>query len=92
MIEFTRAFVSNGQTYATLEKAQQAEIKSLAASKMGNQSMSVEDWTLFLVQNKQEIIDILTTTASSKPKARAIHGGRKPRKAAPEPELPIKAA
>ena len=42
--------------------------------------------------NSERIIDILTTTPASKPKARAINGGRKPRKAKtvaePAPEQP----
>ena len=78
MIEFTKAFVSNGKTYATLEEAQRAEIKALAAEKF-NQGMTVEDWTGLIVSEKSRIIDILTTTKDSKPKARSINGGRKPR-------------
>jgi hypothetical protein len=33
-----------------------------------------------IIDNRQIILDILTTTANSRPAARAVNGGRKPRK------------
>lgn len=40
-----------------------------------------------IVEKESEILDILTTGPGSRPKARAIHGGRKPRKAKGEPTV-----
>lgn len=37
----------------------------------------------FIIENADKIIDILTTTATSKPKARKINGGTKVRKPKP---------
>jgi hypothetical protein len=84
MIEFTKAFkASDGQAYFTIEDARQAEIECMMA---GDESFEVvksesqESIAKWIVDNQEKIVDILTTTENSKPKARAINGGRKPRK------------
>jgi hypothetical protein len=74
MIEFTKAFkISSGETFATVEEAQGMELAIL-----GLPDESVQ----MILKHKGVVIDILTTTATSKPKARRIHGGTKKRKAA----------
>ena len=88
MITRTQSYqTSDGMTYAELADAQAHEIEILFA---GNNPTAVE-----IVSNSKQIIDILTTGPNSRPSARAVNGGRKPRKAkanqlpAPAPtELP----
>lgn len=67
---------SDGSIFATIEEAQRKDLELLFASQ--DQGTSSEDVVL---KNRDKIIDILTTTPSSKPKARAINGGRKKRAA-----------
>lgn len=90
MISFKRAYVAtvNGKeaVFASLEEAQQAEVKSLAAECFGDQSMNVSDWTGFIVRNKNRLIEILTLNDASRPKARGV---KKPRRKAAETQLPL---
>lgn len=79
MISFQKAYVAGDKVYATLEEAQCAEIKRLAADTLGSTSMTVEDWCELIVAQKEAIMNILTTTDRSRPRARKVNGGRKPR-------------
>jgi hypothetical protein len=84
MIEFTKAFLtSDSKTHSTLEEAKRHELDILWSEKIrsdeGLQSKTVAEW---LLENADKIVDILTTTASSKPRARKVNGGKKTRKAA----------
>lgn len=79
MIEFTKSYkTSNGQVFGTIEEAQAHEIESLFNM---NEVCLTSSATLtqFILKNKDKMVDILTTTPNSKPKARAIHGGTKKR-------------
>ena len=72
------------QSFATLAEAQKCELATLAPTDGTRESLP--DW---LISNASAIVDILTTTATSKPKARKIHGGTKVRKAKTStPETP----
>lgn len=80
MITRTQSYqTSDGMTYAELADAQAHEIEILFA---GNNPTSVE-----IVSNSKQIVDILTTGPNSRPSARAVNGGRKPRKAKANPVL-----
>lgn len=86
MITFTKAYVANGKTFATIEEAQRAEIEMLFCP-------TDDPWTparmaIAIVANAESIIDILTTTESSRPLARKSNGGKKPRKSKSQVELP----
>jgi hypothetical protein len=74
MIERTPAFKVGEHSFLSLEEAQKYELKQLLPPKGIDQ---VVDW---VITNKAKIVDILTTTTTSKAKARKIHGGSKPRK------------
>jgi hypothetical protein len=76
MITFTKAYVANGKTFATLEQAQAAEIGAIFQATPG------ADPTVVVMENADKIVDVLTTKGDSRPKARALNGGRKPRKPA----------
>ena len=85
MIERTNAFKVGDQSFLTLEDAQRFELQQLLSSHAELQPSSdkinvkeISDWILEL---QDAILDILTTTKTSKPKARKIHGGMKARKA-----------
>ena len=78
MITFQKAYVVGDKVYATLEEAQRAEIKRLAADTFGS-TMTVEDWCHLVVDQKESVMNILTTTDKSRPRARKVNGGRKPR-------------
>lgn len=74
MIEFTKAYVANGKTFATLEEAQASEIAAMFSATPG------ADPVVVVMENADKIVDVLTTKESSKPAARRINGGRKLRK------------
>ena len=84
---------SNGQTFEKIEDVQRFEIEKMLIDDAGPKTMQgqgkppppptkamdiqVDVAAAVIVARKDRIIDILTTTARSKPKARAINGGRK---------------
>ena len=78
-ISFTKAFVANGKTFASLEEAQQAEIEALFLDQ-GDNIISADGIALLILANADKIIDVLTTTESSRPAARRVNGGTKKRK------------
>lgn len=73
-IELTRAYVANGKTYASLEEAQVAALDALFSEH------ATDPASLTILKHKDAIIDILTTTAKSRPKGRAINGATRKRK------------
>lgn len=82
MIEFTKSFAtSDGKIFANINQAKKEEI---LLELYGNSGVSAPDLAKemaeMIVAKSDTIVDILTTTSTSKVKARAIHGGRKPRK------------
>jgi hypothetical protein len=84
MIQFTKAFkASNDMCYATLEQAQVAELRDVFSTHDSPLEISenVEPFVNLIMLNRDRIIDILTTTESSRPKARKANGGTKKRKA-----------
>lgn len=86
-ITFTKAFVANGKVYASLEEAQTAEIAEILK---GVENGSPELIASGVVANAERIVDVLTTSQNSRPPARKVNGGRKPRRkkdGAAQPEL-----
>ena len=71
---------SRGQVCSTLEDAQAAEIHALLTPENGDGPAAV--YLKMLLMNKEKVVDILTMSPTSLPKARKVNGGRKPRKAA----------
>lgn len=73
MIEFTKSFkTEDNKIFATIEEAQIHELEV---------ALSLDsDIVKQIVDNKDAVMDILTTTKNSKPKARKINGGNKKRK------------
>lgn len=96
MIEFTKGFkASDGKVYGTLAEAQEVEVRTLLEE--ADTAPEGSSWTRpeiaeVVVANKSRIIDILTTTETSRPKARAANGGRKPRKPKAAPPTTITAS
>lgn len=74
MIERTNAFKVGDKSFLTLVDAQRYELEELATQLSGGPV--VADWIL---ANKTRILDILTTTNTSKPRARKVNGGTKRR-------------
>ena len=58
------------QTFLTLEAAQGHELKMLWENSL---PMKMEDCPLWVWNNREMIIDILTTTPTSKPRARKVN-------------------
>jgi hypothetical protein len=79
MIQKAPSYVtSDGKPFADLKAAQAHELRTLFGENITQgQAEAIDE----LVDHKEFVIDILTTTASSKPKARKINGGTKKRKA-----------
>jgi hypothetical protein len=71
MITFTKAYVTGGKTFATLEEAQAAEVAALFKATPG------ADPVVVVMENADKIVSILTTTNSSRPRARKENGGTK---------------
>jgi len=85
MIERVTAYkASNGQTFEKIEDVQKFEV-SLVLAGSGREFKSIglqnvcDEIAGAVLENKDKILDILTTGPRSKPKARAINGGRKAR-------------
>lgn len=92
MIEFTKAFkTSDGETHASLEDAKRHELVNLFLGQQlpesDEQKQKADDAAQIVLDASDQIVDILTTTATSKPRARKVNGGskqRKPKTPAPE--------
>lgn len=89
MIEFTKAFkTSDGETHASLEEAQKHELLLIYGTTASDaEAVAREHFANVVMDNSDRIVDILTTTATSKPRARKVNGGskqRKPKTPAPE--------
>lgn len=83
MIQKTQAFKSSdGAIHSVLEAAQHAELVLLILKGTPTEAeRKLCDIVVGqLIANKAKVIDILTTTANSIPAARAVNGGKKPRK------------
>jgi len=76
MIERKPSFAVGDNVFATLEEAQKFELLLLLADLGETEAQKVSGEIL---NNKDRIVDILTTTGTSKPKARKINGGKKVR-------------
>lgn len=90
MITFAKSFkASDGRLFGTVQEAQSYELE-LVVKKEGDDgrvqsvSSAMENFPKYfaekIMENRELILDILTTTNASKPKARAINGGTKKRK------------
>lgn len=82
MIEFTKSYkTSDGQVFGSIEDAQTHELAiAIAKSKGATVSFdSAKEIAGLIMENRESIVDVLTTTPNSKPKARAINGGTKKR-------------
>lgn len=81
MIKFTKSYqASDGKCYPTLREAVISELAAIIAGwEVGIQDKAVTIAECMFA-NAPEVVDILTTTQTSRPKARAIHGAKKPRK------------
>lgn len=83
MIEFTKSYkTADGSVFATIEEAKRHEL--IIALKQitlppGASSLPYEDIATLVLTVQDEIVDILTMTPNSKPKARKLHGGTKAR-------------
>ncbi len=85
MIQFPKSFTcSDGNVYETLALAQEHELvlimKSFERILSQDHPNFINNLARNLVLNSAKIVDILTTKTASKPKARAINGGKKTRK------------
>lgn len=85
MISFTKSYTVGDLAFTKLEDAQRHELVSLF-TEHGGDSATVIATTI--LENADRIVDILTTTATSKPRARKVNGGKKtrtPKAASPTP-------
>lgn len=82
MIEFTKSYkTTDGEVFATIEEAKRHElILALQTIKIPEASnISLDDVATLVLTVQEEVVDILTMTPNSKPKARKLHGGTKVR-------------
>lgn len=86
MITFTKSYqTSDNKVFADIALAQAHEIELLLLEAELEPKM-VPGFASAIVDAREKVVDVLTTTATSKTKARAVNGGRKPRKAKMDPE------
>jgi len=72
MIQFTKSYkTTDGQVFGSIRDAQIHEL--LLAANLDQKTAE------YVLENKDKVIDILTTTPNSKPKARSVNGGSKKR-------------
>lgn len=85
MIERSPSFkTSDGVRFETLPEAQEQELALLLSIEEPGQSRPCgndKTYAQRIIKNREAVIDILTTTPTSLPKARKLHGGTKTRKA-----------
>lgn len=81
MIEFTKSYkTGDGQVFGSIEEAQIHELKSVILQLKSIMDGPVTtELATHILKNKTMVIDVLTTTPNSKPKARSSHGGTKNR-------------
>ena len=78
MIEFTKSYkTADGQVFGSIEDAQRHEVSTIF---LKNKFATAEEAADIVLAYKDILIDVLTTTPNSKPKARTTHGGTKNRK------------
>ena len=82
MVEFTKSYkTADGEVFATIEDAKLHELvialKKISVPTSAN--LPYNDIALLVLTAKHDILDILTMTPNSKPKARKMHGGTKNR-------------
>lgn len=81
MITFQKAYVcSDTNVYATLELAQEHELELLLNAEKGTEPLTIIRVAQLIVLLKTKILDVLSTTAKSRPRARSLNGGKKQRK------------
>lgn len=81
MITRTNAFqTSDEKTHATLEDAQRHELSLLFTKEDFGGAPVVGSVAAAILEHAVKVRDILTTTATSKPRARKVNGGSKKRK------------
>ena len=92
MIEFIKSYAcSDGNVFATLKCAQEHELVLLLTPEIeailaaGAPNVPPIAAARAITKHADKVVDILTTTAKSRPKARRAHGGRKPRKKRVDP-------
>ena len=99
MIEFTKAYkTKDGQTHASLEDAKKHELRLLFGSAPMGQDLDqqqhaavINNAVACVLNHANAVVDILTTTTSSKPRARKVNGGSR-RRADKPAEAPAAAA
>lgn len=81
MIEFTKAYkTTSGQTFESIEAAQEAELQGILAGSEGSTGTVAKR----IVEKSDQIIDLLTTTPKSRPRARKANGATKKRSPKPQ--------
>ena len=87
MIERVNSYrTTDGSLYNTVEQAQQHELERLLEEALKTTDTEKDSETIltpiskFFRDNSEQVIDVLTTTNSSRPAARKLHGGSKKRK------------
>ena len=73
------------EAFKSLEEAQKNDLKSILPTGETYDSLTILNW--LLTYNK-EIVDILTTTPTSRARARKLHGGVRKKKVKVAPLLP----
>ncbi len=77
MIEFTKSYkTADGNVFGSIEDAQRHEVASIFTKTPFSTAAEAAE---IVLNNKTILVDILTTTPNSKPKARTTHGGKKNR-------------
>lgn len=84
MIERVNAFKVGERVFPTIEEAQKSEIRALIDIEIIDPSSesTVSGVVDLILKYQDKIIDILTMTPASKPRARKINGGTKKRRSA----------
>lgn len=79
MITRTIGYSANGKHFPELKDAQIEEIDCLLRSKL-NTPLTIEELAPVILQFAAQMVDILTTTPTSKPTARKVNGATRKRK------------
>lgn len=89
-ISFRRCYCVGNETYANLQAAQRAALTDLLKTGEGTvNALGTGQVVDAIMANAAKVVDILTTTDQSRPAARKVNGGRKPRKKVVAAQIPL---
>lgn len=88
-ISFRRCYCVGNATYANLQAAQRAALAEIIINVDLNVGVPGEQVVDAIMANAAKVVVSMSTTDTSRPAARKVNGGRKPRKKVVAAQIPL---